>query len=560
MSYEHTEMRFEGAGVPLGLLLWFCLTGPLGAQIIQEVYEPHLTITRRLFVDQTGNSVAWAGDVNRDGLTDLIVGAPGRDSFGMDSGTVSLYSGKDAALLWEAHGMPGDGLGWSVAGAGDVNADGYPDVIAGACSAKEDAGSAFVYSGRDGSLLWRFDGSRGTGQHLGELLGMGVAGPGDVNQDGFSDLLVSAPFAGQKRLGISYVYSGKDGSTIWEFGSRQIKTLGWPVAGAGDVDLDGFPDLLVGTRGVYSGRDGSMLVRNSEGIRAVAGAGDVNRDGIPDFIVSTSLQASSAAVFSGKNGSMLWRFFGVFTDQFGWAVAGAGDVDLDGFPDLLVGAPRAVNAQGIQVGAVYTYSGKTGAVLMRLEGQNEDDRFGNGVAGGGNLNGDFFPDVLVGAPETDYFGTTSAVKAGYAATYLTRVSLAKLGTAVPGSGNIAPIIGTAGDIPRLGNSSFRIEVTRAMGGAPVLIAASTAKAVTMLEGLTLYGDFLTPSAVWTWSMLASGIPAILANGTATLAVPIPQDATLLGLQTYWQGFVLDPGSPLPIGVSHTRGLEVRVVR
>ena len=93
-----------------------------------------------------------------------------------------------------------------------------------------------------------------------------------------------------------------------------------------------------------------------------------------------------------------------------------------------------------------------------------------------------------------------------------------------------------------------------------MIAGSIAKAQTPLAGMTLYGDFLNPGAFGVWSFMTGGIPGLFGTGRATLRIPLPNDPALVGLSTYWQGFVLDSKSPLPIGISHTSGLAVTIVR
>ena len=566
---------------PLSLLLCISLAGPLQAQIVdrvQLVSVPYLTIPGELGTpgDQAGRSVAWVGDVNQDGVTDVVVGASAHRA----AGSVTLYSGKDGVPLWRVRGLFQDDLGRSVAGAGDVNRDGYPDVIAGAPGISPQsggAGSALVFSGKDGAVLWRFDGTRGwSAPFQGDVFGSSVAGPGDVNQDGYADLLVGALYAGPGGRGFVYLFSGKDGKKIWETGSAQDLILGRSVEGAGDVNLDGVPDLLVGesplsSRGVasasvYSGRDFSLLLklkflpeeRLISGRRSLAGIGDVNLDGIPDVIAGTNrleypFTTSHVVVFSGENGEALLRLDGLASYRL-YGVAGAGDMDLDGVPDLLVSA-RLRQDNKTWPAVVFVFSGRTGAEILQVRSTYENDLFGSDLAGGGDVDGDPFPDFLVGNP-----GPYPYTGPGHAFVYVTDVALVRYGTGVPGSWNYEPTIGTGGEIPRLGNSSFRIQVSGMAGGVPVMIAGSTARATTSLLGLTLYGDFLTPGAFWTSIFLADGPLGFPGFGLARVTVPIPQDATLLGLQTYWQGFVFDPGSPLPIGVSHTKGLEVRVVR
>ena len=124
----------------LSLFAFFSLAAPLVAQLENAhlLLEPNFTITGQAGFprgDLTGYAVAWVGDVNQDGFTDVVVGAPGAGLVFNDAGTVSMYSGRDGALLWRTSGKGSDNLGSRLAGAGDVNRDGIPDVIAGAPAA-----------------------------------------------------------------------------------------------------------------------------------------------------------------------------------------------------------------------------------------------------------------------------------------------------------------------------------------------------------------------------------------------------------------------------------------
>jgi hypothetical protein len=133
------------------------------------------------------------------------------------------------------------------------------------------------------------------------------------------------------------------------------------------------------------------------------------------------------------------------------------------------------------------------------------------------------------------------------------------GTGLPGWFNNTPRITAAGDVPRIGSTDFRIDLRDALAGAPCIIAGSLARAEIPQEGMMFYGDFLTPGAFSAWSSMTDGSPG-LTFGKATLPLPIPNDTSLIGFTTYWQAFVLDSDSPLPIGISHTSGLEVTVIQ
>ena len=168
--------------------------------------------------DWFGNSVAGAGDVNRDGYDDFVIGANRASPGGrMGAGQATVFSGKDGSVLYTFNGLAsGDFFGTSVAGAGDVNRDGFPDIVVGAHLAspggRMGAGQATVFSGKDGSVLHTFNGLVAN-----DFFGWSVAGAGDVNRDGGPDVIVGARMAspgGRSWAGRATVFSGKDGSVL----------------------------------------------------------------------------------------------------------------------------------------------------------------------------------------------------------------------------------------------------------------------------------------------------------------------------------------------------------
>ena len=335
---------------------------PLASQTVGGAFEFYMQFDGPAPGDYLGHSVSGAGDVNLDGHDDFILGAPRTGGF---NGSVFVHSGRNGDLLWQFDGPNfGDQLGWSVSDAGDVNQDGSPDFIAGAPSSSPGgmfrAGSAFVYSGADGSLLWRFDGASDEDQ-----LGTSVSGIGDVNQDGFDDLIVGAPQPSPSAPGAGFatLYSGADGTVLWQSTGTDLRDFfGQAVSDAGDVNQDGFNDIIVGAHGADPGG---------------------------------SSEAGTAFVFSGASGGLLWRFDGATSDLgLGWSVSGAGDVNQDGADDLIVGAPHAHSA--------FVYSGADGTLLLSFDGSKlgpSGSELGYSVSGAGDLNQDGFDDLLIGAPE-----------------------------------------------------------------------------------------------------------------------------------------------------------------
>ena len=255
--------------------------------------------------DQYGFSVAPAGDLDGDGVTDVVVGATSASPGGVNlAGSAYLHSGVDGSLIRRLDGeAAGDELGYSVAVAGDVDRDGVDDVIVGALAADPGgmdlAGSAYIYSGADGSLIRRLD-----GEAAGDTFGSFVAPAADVDGDGVPDAIVGAETADPGSLGdagSAYLYSGFDGSLIRRLdGEAGGDIFGHSVAPAGDVDGDAVPDLIVGAPNadpvdvqsagsayLYSGADGSLIRRldgAAAGVRfgySVAPAGDLDGDGCP---------------------------------------------------------------------------------------------------------------------------------------------------------------------------------------------------------------------------------------------------------------------------------------
>jgi len=364
--------------------------------------------------DQMGTSVARAGDINGDGIDDLLLGAPGANAgrsnvyvvFGkpdrLDIQLASADSEQPSGFAILAT-LSTDLVGTAVASAGDVNGDGLDDVIIGATGAGAGRGSAYVVLGKPDQLnvalaSLESSGAGGYALHGASELddaGFSVSGAGDVNGDGLGDLIVGAPGASRSAGSAYVVWGNKDGAGI-ELASLDAGATsgfvirgalpgdqaGFSVSGAGDVNGDGLGDLVVGARG----RNGSV------------GAAYVvwgRRD---------SLGVDLASLESEAGGG--FAIHGVAEEQFaGATVAGVGDVNGDGLDDVIVGAPGA----SASIGAAYVVFGKQdgrAAALARsgaaatggfaIRGEAEYDHAGHSVAGAGDVNGDGLDDVIVG--------------------------------------------------------------------------------------------------------------------------------------------------------------------
>ena len=377
--------------------------------------------------DRLGHAVAAAGDVNGDGYDDVIIGIPQEDTSGAAAGAARVVSGSDGVLLYRLLGeAPGDAFGTSVAGAGDFDGDGLCDVIVGAPGSDAggaNAGRAVVFSGATGAPLYTL-----TGSTTSDLLGTSVAGAGDVNGDGYGDVIVGAPQGPVPAVGPGYavVCSGRDRSTLFVLtGDALGDTFGASVSGAGDLDQDCRADVVVGaplddfgvpsagSAKVFAGSDGGLMY-SFHGLRAndfcghaVAGGGDVDGDGIPDVAIGSpgsdmsAPDAGTVQVFAGVDGVLLHTFAGMARgDRFGWAVDCQGDVDGDGFADVVAGSPFR-DTFAIDAGAATVHSGRDGRRLCSLDGRRFGDRCGFDVAFAGNVNRDGRVDVIVGCPLED---------------------------------------------------------------------------------------------------------------------------------------------------------------
>ncbi len=280
-----------------------------------------------------GWSVAGAGDVNCDGYDDIIIGSPGFDYEFSREGLVLVYHGSGEGLsygspnwVWVG-GQDGAELGFSVASAGDVNADGCGDIIVGAPGyhhVNPGEGAAWVFHGSPEGLAKEPD-NFDFGNQVDAKFGWTVGSAGDVNRDGRDDVFVGAPFYDNplEDEGTVWVWHGSDSgiSNLHDWraeGDEAHVALGYSVAGAGDVNHDFFDDLLVGAIGYSDGQGGEgaafVWLGSSSGLNPDIRGNPDNADWSRD-----------------SNQSAAW---------FGYTVSGAGDVNGDGWDDVIVGAPR----------------------------------------------------------------------------------------------------------------------------------------------------------------------------------------------------------------------------
>ncbi|TLU98818.1 FG-GAP-like repeat-containing protein [Dyadobacter luticola] len=395
--------------------------------------------------------VANAGDVNGDGYSDIMVGAPFYNNGQVNEGAVFVYLGSSngltnapSVILESNQASAQFGYNHTIATAGDINADGFSDIVVGSplySNGEAEEGAAFIYYG-SASGITAANFSVVQSNHTGENMGGSVASAGDVNGDGFGDIVLAPGNLSanpQPNNASAYIYLGSSsgigqspGSVLTDY----IPAMGSLAAGTGDVNGDGYSDIVLGDRKYSQGLQdrGALLVYHgsAKGIgnayaaiitgdqksgelgTSMSCAGDVNGDGYSDVLAVASLydkgQNDEGVAFlylgaaSGLNTTASSTFEANVADAKLEGATSAGDVNGDGFSDVLIGSTHH-NFGTLEEGAAFLFHGSASGISAQYTSGFSGDQYqgevGFSVSSAGDINGDGYSDVVVGAPNFD---------------------------------------------------------------------------------------------------------------------------------------------------------------
>lgn len=473
------------------------------------VVDPVSTTEDRVLVPTIGGgdfgySVSTAGDLNGDGYSDVIVGAPQAASGQSGEGLVYVYYGSSTGIpaapsvILQVNQVDAQ-FGYSVDGAGDVNNDGYSDLLVGAPTWEND-----VATNKEGAMFVFHGSATGVSTTPAVILqpnatdnymGYSVACLGDINGDGYSDVGAGGYLAAYPQFneGVAWIFLGSASGVNPAFRHRLERNqgaaqFGGSISAAGDVNGDGFNDVIIGahkfelTPGcptintcddggifIYHGSANALgaganpnpaTIFNTAGYSihtgwSVSTAGDVNGDGYSDVIVGdwrdeigSETSEGTAFIFHGSPTGVNTVPATIIEGnqvnaKLGRSVSTAGDVNGDGYADVIIGAQGYSNGQTFE-GAAFVHlgsaTGVSSSAYLRYEGNGISFGMGESVSTAGDVNGDGYSDMIVGVPGQNrariYFGGTSNVSATPSFIRLSGMAGAHLGWSVANAGDV----------------------------------------------------------------------------------------------------------------------------
>jgi hypothetical protein len=355
---------------------------------------PEWIVTGLQAYEYLGFSYGYAGDVNNDGYDDIVAGAFRYDNGSTDEGMAFLYlgsaTGPSTTAAWTAESNQASSrFGFSICGTGDVNGDGYDDVVTGASlydGGSTDEGRLYLYLGNSTGLnttaAWTYEVNQSSA-----YLGENVSAAGDVNNDGFDDLLVgnddynSGAYTNSGRISVFYgSAAGLPAVASWTFVNNQTSAQLGISTSAADVNGDSYSDIIAGSL-MYD-------------------AGETNEGRVYVFYGSASGLPATPSWTTESN---------IVNLSLGQAVSTAGDINNDGYDEIMASSTaKVLPGTSLNVGAVYIYYGsETGLETVATDtiyGEYDDDDFGFMLAGGGNMNNDDYDDILISSDNFNLSG------------------------------------------------------------------------------------------------------------------------------------------------------------
>ena len=515
-----STLKLLGAAWTAALVL--ISVGAAGAQIPAD-QVPMLVLHGDAATPGFGQQLCGPGDLNGDAWADLVVGAP--DENGSGPGLVVAFSGRDGSELYQLSGvLPGGAFGGALAAIGDVDHDGLGDVLVGSPAAR----AADLISGGTGASLHHFAAPPGV-----TSFGRWIAGPGDIDGDGTPDLLFGLELANSSRGALAVVSGASHQPLVWMVGVEDFDALGSGVAAAGDVNADGRPDYLArrflgepwtaGYVTCFSGANGSELFTTGAA-QSFGPVGDLDADGFGEVILGNPQDGWPAwgtgyvQVYSWKQGkTLLWLFGSQMFGMFGRHVGGVGDVDQDGVPDYFIneGAPARTTV----------YSGATQMPIFVATADASSPGLGESAVAAGDVNGDGRVDLALGTS----FASMAVVQT-------LAPPFAWLGQGLDATGP-APILNGLGTL--VAGSSIAFTLAGALPGAPAMLVVGFSALEHPFKG----GTMVPFPNVLVGGLVVDLEGGLMLSGHWPMGMPP-------GTSLYLQAWLVDAGGPAGFAASN----------